>query len=150
MGWPVIHGKHKTRVYQAWVDMLRRCTNPSRDSYANYGGRGISVCPEWMSFKNFYADMGDPPAGMSIERDDVHGNYEKSNCRWATISEQALNRTYHRFVVVDGERMAVAVASRRYGILETTLRARLDRGMPDEQAVKTPRRAMSKWTRKCA
>lgn len=147
MGWPIVHGKHKTRVYQAWVDMVRRCTNPARDSYVNYGGRGISVCPEWMNFENFYDDMGDPPAGMSIERDDVNGNYEKSNCRWATLAEQALNRTCHRFVFVDGEQMVAAAAARRYGILESTLLERLNRGWTDEKAVKAPVR---EWKRKCA
>lgn len=148
MSWPVIHGKRHTRVYQVWIDMVRRCNNSDRESYANYGGRGISVCQEWMIFQNFHSDMGDPPAGMSIERNDVNGNYEKANCCWATLAEQAINRTCNRFVVVDGQRMVVATAARRYGILESTLLERLNRGWTDERAVKSPVRAMAK--RKCA
>jgi hypothetical protein len=139
-----IHGKRRTRVYQVWADMVRRCTNPACDSYANYGGRGISVCHEWRNFENFYADMGDAPEGLSIERNDVNGDYEKSNCRWATNAEQMLNRTCSRFVVVDGERMVVAAAARRYGISETTLIARLNRGWADDKAAKFPLRAWSR------
>lgn len=72
--------------------MLTRCTNPRSRSYANYGGRGIEVCARWRDFENFLADMGEKPAaGMSIERLDVDGNYEPSNCVWATHREQTRN-----------------------------------------------------------
>lgn len=72
--------------------MLQRCFNPHHDKYPYYGGRGITVCEDWLSFENFLADMLDPPDGLSIDRIDNDGNYERGNCRWATLSAQAANR----------------------------------------------------------
>jgi len=90
------HEKHKmcnTRTYRTWDNMKQRCTNSNRENWKDYGGRGIVVCVRWSdSFNNFLADMGVRPDGMSIDRIDVDGNYEPSNCRWATPKEQYANR----------------------------------------------------------
>jgi hypothetical protein len=86
------HGRAGTKAYQVWGDMVRRCTSPKCGNWPNYGGRGIKVCPEWLLFENWNADMGDPPPGMTLERINNDGNYERSNCKWATVAEQNRNQ----------------------------------------------------------
>lgn len=98
--WNLRHGHVtdgvETKVYIAWINMRRRCYDPKNASYERYGGRGITVCERWMTFENFYADIGDPPTpDHSIDRIDNNGNYEPGNCKWSTATEQQLNRRYH-------------------------------------------------------
>ena len=107
----------QSKTYKIWVEMIKRCHNPSTESFQYYGGRGISVCDSWReSFENFLADMGDAPSGHSIERDENNGNYEPNNCRWATRIEQMNNiRSNVLLVTIEGV-MTIAEFSRRYGL----------------------------------
>lgn len=94
----VLNGKYKHGMtnhpsFRLWHLMMSRCYTPTNRMYASYGGRGIGVCERWHEFKNFYADMGDRPHRMSLDRVDNDGNYEPSNCRWATQRQQQRNRT---------------------------------------------------------
>lgn len=85
-----------TGAYNSWAGIIQRCTNPNNPAYPNYGGRGIGVCDDWLTFDGFYADMGDRPQGMSIDRINNDDSYRKDNCRWASAKTQASNRRERR------------------------------------------------------
>ena len=101
----LVHGLHRHPLYKIWSSMKNRCLNSRSPLFKYYGGRGITVCDRWKeSFVNFLADMGERPntgRRMSIDRIDVNGNYEPSNCRWANYSEQRSNQ--RRVVVLQAE-----------------------------------------------
>lgn len=109
------HGYAKKGVYVSeyftYHAMIQRCNNPKNTRYKNYGGRGIKVCDRWMeSFENFLEDMGlKPTPDYSLDRfPNVNGNYEKSNCRWATVFEQASNTTKNNWIEYNGKRMIIS------------------------------------------
>ena len=130
------HGMGSTRnnphpVYRVWVGMRNRCNNPKDKHFADYGGRGIFVSPEWDDFEVFLRDMGDRPSPKhSIDRIDNNLGYFPGNCRWATPDEQATNRRPHanqRVVVVDGvEYPSLRKAAAALHICRNTLSKQLD------------------------
>lgn len=86
------HGMSGTRMYYVWQNILQRCTLPTYKNYANYGGRGVTVCDRWNTFENFYADVGEPPfEGATLDRIDNDKGYCPENIRWATRIEQSAN-----------------------------------------------------------
>ena len=90
------HG-YDLRVYNAWKDMRKRCTNRNQPQWKDWGGRGITICARWNSYENFAADMGPHPGkGWSLDRINNDGDYEPGNCRWANWKVQGRNRNYVR------------------------------------------------------
>jgi hypothetical protein len=112
-------------TYTTWANMMQRCMNPNNDNFINYGGRGITVCGRWLDFSNFFSDMGKRPARKSLERVNNSGNYEPSNCKWATFSEQARNKRNNRILNFKGRSMMLSEWSEHLGIRLGTLSHRL-------------------------
>jgi len=98
----MVHGLSNTRIHNIWQGMLDRCNNPNSPSYFRYGNKGIKVCERWLDFNNFFEDMKIPEDGMQLDRIDNLGNYEPSNCRWATRVQQARNKSSNLLFTIDG------------------------------------------------
>lgn len=126
------HSKHP--LYHVWRSMKQRCTVPTAQAWANYGGRGIRVCDRWLeSFENFWADMSPTyQEGLTLDRIDVNGNYTPENCRWADYKTQARNKRKNILINTPWGRITVAEASERSGIGNTTLLYRLDHGWTED------------------
>ena len=93
------HGMTNSRAYKSWAHAKGRCYTITDPKYPQYGERGIKMCDRWRdSFENFHIDMGEPPLGMTIERKDVNGDYCPENCMWASLTDQARNKTSNRYV----------------------------------------------------
>lgn len=121
----VVHGMSKTPTYKTWRDMRKRCNNPNATGYENYGGRGISVCKEWDDFMVFLRDMGERPEGTTIDRIDVNGNYEASNCRWATQEQQNNNTRRTIKVTIDGVTKSLKQWSNTLGVNYKSVNSRV-------------------------
>lgn len=136
--------KHKMSFspeYRHWVSLRTRCRDPNNPIYKNHAGRGIKCCERWNSFENFYADMGPRPTPKhTVERINNDGDYEPSNCRWATSAEQARNTRRSVATIINGERVWMAEASRRLGIPISTIAYRIRTGWPIERAFTEPRK----------
>lgn len=128
-----------TRAYTLWKRIRRVCYCSRDPKFHIYGGRGIAMCDRWrLSFLDFYADVGDPPEGLSMDRIDVNGNYEPGNVRWATPRMQANNTRANKHYSLDGKTMSLADWGSELGIDPETLRARIARGWSIERSLTTP------------
>jgi hypothetical protein len=133
-----VRDRRRSAELNAWTNMVARCENPRRPDYPRYGGRGISVCPEWRaSFAAFLRDMGPRPDGASLDRVNNDGPYAPSNCRWATRHQQMQNTSATRVIEFRGRRLGLAAWAREIGINKESLRTRLLRGWTVEQALTT-------------
>lgn len=137
-----IHGMRNTRLYNIWNHMRQRCLNPNHKRYADYGGRGITICEEWRNdFQAFYdwAMKNGYQDNLTIDREDNDGNYEPSNCRWSNDKEQSNNRRNNHYVSCKGMELTIAQWSEKTGINQTTIQARLDKGWTPERALEIDR-----------
>lgn len=124
------HGMTHTPTYRSWRAMKDRCTKLDHKDYPRWGARGIKVCDRWLySFENFYKDMGDRPKGKSLDRINNEGNYEPSNCRWATPMEQSNNTTQNHNLIRDGVIMSVSKWSRTMGVSRRQIYNGLSQGL---------------------
>lgn len=138
--YPATHGAtrggKRSRAHSSWHNMLQRCANPNNPKWADYGGRGITVCERWLnSFTNFLADMGEPPEGRTLDRIDNEGDYEPGNCRWATQRDQVRNRRTTRNLTFDGRTQSIAAWATELDLTYGTIRDRLRRGWSVDRAL---------------
>lgn len=139
-------GNGRPNIYRRWQHMIQRCHNQNDRDYGRYGAKGVCVCDRWRfgdgsstGFECFLADMGEPPnSTYSIDRVSVTGNYEPSNCRWATATQQARNRRTTKYLTAFGETKPQEEWCALYGISHQTLTHRLKSGQSVEQALSTP------------
>lgn len=132
------HGMCKSKEYKAWQSIKDRCLNVNNTNYKNYGGRGILVCDLWKnSFENFYRDMGGSK-GLTIDRIDVNGNYEKNNCRWVDEKIQARNRRNNLNFTYKEETICMSELCSKINMPISTFFNRIKRGWSIEKCIETP------------
>lgn len=143
------HHDTKSRLYKIWTSMRERCYRKGHTHYKDYGGRGITVCEEWLEYLPFkeWASASGYKDGLTIDRIDNNGNYEPSNCRWVTIKEQANNKRTNHIVHYKDTEYTLSQLAEKVGIKQTTLRERLNMGWSVERAVETPVRLRTKGYR---
>ena len=135
------HNKRYTKIYNVWCGIKGRCYNLRQISYKHYGAKGIIMCDEWLNdFMNFYnwSMANGYKEGLSIDRIDINGNYEPSNCRWTDDKTQARNTTTNNYITYNGETHCLTEWAELYGLSYGTLKARLNRKWSFEEALTTP------------
>lgn len=133
---------HLTPEYRVWSNIIFRCENPSGKAWQDYGGRGITVCDRWRhDFAAFLADMGRRPTPKhEIDRINVNGHYEPTNCRWVTRTVNARNKRSNRVLEADGRSMLLVDWAEELGVHSSVILGRLSLGWPVERAVTEPPR----------
>lgn len=138
------HGMWKSREFRIWTSMKSRCSNPNDPNFKNYGGRGISVCNEWINdFKQFYLDMGNSN-GLSIDRINVNDIYTKDNCRWADMKTQSRNKRNNVSYKINGVKKCISEICEELNMATSTFHNRLIRGWNIDKIINTPVRNTSK------
>lgn len=134
------HGMYKTRIYRIWHGMKSRCLNYNNDSYKNYGGRGISICSEWMDFSAFkkWSIINGYKDFLTIERVNVNGNYNPQNCTWISMEEQRRNTTVTKNISYDGKTLTLRQWAKEMNMCNSTLSRRLKKGWSVEKSLTTP------------
>lgn len=141
------HGKSKSNSYRSWRSMKGRVLNPHHKHFNYYGGRGINICRQWMTFEGFFKSMGDREDGMTLERIDNAKGYYPENCRWASRRDQMRNTKRSRFLTINNETLCLTEWSLRSGIGLTTITKRLQKGWDSQSAVFTASIRASKTPR---
>lgn len=136
----VTHGLGKPTTFSHWVNMKTRCLNKNNVKYKSYGGRGINICDEWLSFENFHywAINNGFREDLTLERIDVNGNYEPNNCTWITMEQQAKNKRNVVNYTFNGKTMNINEWTKYLGFGKETIRARLKRGWTIEESLSKP------------
>lgn len=132
------HGLSNTRIYRTWRGMMRRCYSKDSRYYRNYGGIGITICPEWhdvSNFKDWAMDNG-YSEDLTIERKNVDGNYEPSNCTWIPFNEQSFNKHTTRYVTINGVTLPLTKWARLHGLKSYVLIRRLELGWTGKKLLK--------------
>jgi hypothetical protein len=132
------HGMEGTSIYLVWASMKARCSDENKEFYKYYGGRGIAVCDRWKDFENFYADMGDRPEGLSLDRIDNNKGYSPDNCRWATNLQQRRNTRINTWLEFNGERRVLTEWAEIVNLSPATIRSRLRASWTVDKALSTP------------
>lgn len=133
------HGRCYDRIYKQLSEARKRCNNPNHARYKDYGGRGISVCPQWQDFTVFLADMGECPDGYQLDRIDNNGNYEPGNCRWVTAKDNANNRRNNVKVSINNELKTVSQIAQDTGLSISAVYRRIKLGDIGDQLIRPPR-----------
>jgi len=132
------HNMTGTPTWRSWRSMRQRCNNKNHTTYSNWGGRGITICPEWEDFIVFVKEMGVRPTGMTLERIDNDGNYHKENCKWATALEQSNNRRNNTRYEYCGHNLTSTQWAERVGISRQLIDHRINKaGWSIEKALTT-------------
>lgn len=135
------HGKWKTKLFNVWIAMRNRCYQKNTKYYINYGGRGVTMCPEWKDdFNNFekWALANGYQDGLSIDRIDVNGNYEPSNCRWATLKQQANNTRRNHYLTFEGKTQSLQMWADETGISYSAIKTRVAKGWSAKDTLTVP------------
>jgi len=123
--------------------MRARCRAKTGNSYRDYASKGIKTSDEWANYLNFLMDMGEQPEGLTIDRIDNSKGYSKENCRWATVIEQARNKTNTRWITINGETKCMREWAGIYNISYKLVHARITDGWDEVKALSTPVRKTS-------